>query len=68
MDQAEQVRSAGILLIRMALGDLDEAFRVLNKQAVRHAWDSSVNFDPIYEELRKVPRFPEFCLTVALPS
>ena len=53
--------------IRTALGDLDEAFEALMRAAELHSWWPTIKFEPLFEKLRKDPRFPEFCKKVGLP-
>jgi len=62
----ETFRLFAELLVHAALGDLDEAFRVLTRQAETHSWPFSIRFDPLFEQMRKDPRFPEFCRKVGI--
>jgi Flp pilus assembly protein TadD len=66
-DEAESHRLQAQVWIRMALGDLDEAFEALMRQAELHSWYGLIKFDPLFEGLQKDPRFPEFCKKVGLP-
>jgi adenylate cyclase len=50
------------------LGDIDEAFEALIRQAELHSWWGLIRFDPLFEKLQKYPRFPEFCKKVGFPS
>jgi TolB-like protein/Flp pilus assembly protein TadD len=61
------VRLMGELLIQNALGNYDEAFRVLMTQAGTHDWYGVIKSDPLFAELRKDPRFAEFCKKVGIP-
>jgi adenylate cyclase len=56
----------GELWIRAALGDLDGAFGVLMGLAERRAWPALIKIDPFYAEMRKDPRYPEFCRKVGI--
>jgi adenylate cyclase len=56
----------GELFIQAALGNLDEAFRVLMRQAETHSWPFSIKIDPFYAEMRKDPRFLDFCRKVGI--
>jgi adenylate cyclase len=66
-DEAESHRLDAQVRIRTALGDLDEAFEALMRQAEIHSWWAFIQFDPLYEGLWKDPRFSEFCKKVGLP-
>ena len=65
---AESQRLTAQVWIRAALGDLDEAFEALMRQAELHSWDGLIKFDRLYERLWKDPRFSEFCKKVGLPA
>ncbi|MDA4136922.1 MAG: hypothetical protein OK449_08035 [Thaumarchaeota archaeon] len=60
--------SRGELFIQAALGNLDEAFRALMREAETHSWPFSIRIDPLYAEMRKDPRFQEFCAKVGIPA
>jgi adenylate cyclase len=66
-NENESARLFGQVWIRATLGDLDEAFRALMRQAETHAWFTLVKTEPLFEGLRKDPRFAEFCRKVGLP-
>ena len=66
-DKVDAVRLYGRLFLRAALGDLDGAFEALDRGAELHAWPAFIKSLPIFEELRKDPRFPVFCRKVGLP-
>jgi tetratricopeptide (TPR) repeat protein len=66
-DESESNRVYARLWMGMALGDLDEAFSALMRQAEIHSWWGLIKFDPLYEELRMDPRFAQFCKKVGLP-
>ena len=57
----------GELFIQVALGNLDEAFKVLMQLAETHSWPFTIKIDPFYAEMRKDPRFLDFCRKVGIP-
>lgn len=65
-DKGDVPRDFAQLFIRTALGDLDEAFEALMRQALLHTWWSMIKFDPLTATLRKDSRFSEFCVKVGL--
>ena len=67
-DEAESHRLHAQVWIGTALGDLDEAFDALMRQAETHAWWGLIKYDPLFEGLQKDPRFAEFCKKVGLPA
>ncbi len=62
----EAMRLNGELWIHVALGDLDGAFVALMRQAGERTWPAVIRIDPFYEEMRKDPRYPEFCRGVGI--
>ncbi len=66
-DKSESVRLTGQLFIYTALGDTDRAFKALMRQSETHSWPFLIKSHPHFEELRKDPRFREFCLKVGIP-
>jgi adenylate cyclase len=56
----------GQLMVHAALGDLDQAFSALMRQAETHTWTFTIKVDPLYAGMRKDPRFPEFCRRVGI--
>jgi hypothetical protein len=62
------VRWLATVEIRQALGDMDTAFEALMQMAEHHSWYPYIWIDPLYENLRKDPRFSEFCRKVGLPA
>jgi adenylate cyclase len=60
-------RGWGQVFIHGALGNMDEAFDALMKQAENHSWYWSIKSLPYFEGMRKDPRFAEFCKKVGLP-
>jgi adenylate cyclase len=67
-DRSESNRLYGQLFIQAALNNLDEAFKALMRQVETHSWPFLIKSLPIFEELRKDPRFPEFCRKVGIPA
>jgi adenylate cyclase len=65
-DGNEASRLKGDLFLQAALGNLDEAFKVLMRQAETHSWPYPIRIDPLYAEMRKDPRFLEFCRKVGI--
>lgn len=63
----ETARLYAGLFINAALGNVDEAFEILSKQAELHSWPFLIKSLPVFAEMRKDPRFAEFCLKVGLP-
>jgi hypothetical protein len=63
----EAARLQGHVFIEAALGNLDEAFNALLRLAEIHAWPPLIKSLPVFEEMRRDPRFSEFCLKVGLP-
>jgi adenylate cyclase len=66
-DENESNRRDAQVWIRTSMGDLDEAFEALMKEAEFHSWWFLIKFDPFFENLWKDPRFTEFCEKVGLP-
>jgi adenylate cyclase len=62
----ESFRLYGELWIQTALGNLDEAFEVLMRQAETHSWPATIRIDPLFAEMRKDLRFLEFCRKVGI--
>ena len=67
-DRIEAFRLYGQLFINSALGNLDEAFNALGREAETHAWPFLVGTLPVFSELRKDPRYREFAEKVGLPT
>lgn len=67
-DKRESVRLRGQQIIRMGLGNLDEAFAALMRAAETHSWWTWTKSDPLYERLQKDSRFVQFCVKVGLPA
>ena len=66
-EKKESVRAYSLLFMYSALGDLDEAFSNLMRTAKIHSWPAHIKYTPVFSELRKDPRFQEFCGMVGLP-
>jgi adenylate cyclase len=56
------------IFINTALGEMDEAFKALNKATVTHVWPFHIKTHPLFAELRKDPRFADFCRKMGLPD
>jgi adenylate cyclase len=56
------------IFIHTALGEIDEAFNALNKATVTHVWPFAIKTHPLFAELRKDPRFTDFCRKMGLPD
>jgi adenylate cyclase len=67
-DSVEAFRLYGQLFINAALGNLDLAFMALSRQAEIHAWPFLIGTLPVFEELRKDPRYKDFASKFGLPS
>ncbi len=65
-DESESTRLRAQVWIGTALGDLDQAFKALMREAETHDWWPFIKFDPLFEGLQNDPRFPEFCKKVGL--
>jgi adenylate cyclase len=57
----------GELFMQVALGNLDEAFKLLVQQAETHSWPFTIKIDPLYAPMRNDPRFLDFCRKVGIP-
>ena len=62
----ETVRLHGALSVNTALGNLDEAMKALEREAVTHSWPFLTDSMPFFSELRKDPRYPAFRRAVGL--
>jgi tetratricopeptide (TPR) repeat protein len=62
----ESYRLNGVLWVQAAMGNLDEAFTALMRQAETHSWPSTIKTDPLYAEMRRDQRFLEFCRKVGI--
>ena len=65
-DASEAHRLDAQVWIRSALGDIDEAYVALMRQAELQSWNGFIGIEPLLGELRKDPRFSEFSKKVGL--
>jgi len=65
-DNIQAFRLYGQLFINAALGNLDQAFEALNKEAELHAWPFLIGSHPLFSEMRKDPRYEQFEARVGL--
>jgi Tfp pilus assembly protein PilF len=56
------------IFIHTALGEIDEAFKALNKASETHVWPFTIKTHPLFAELRKDPRFADFCKKMGIPN
>ena len=56
------------IFIHTALGEIDEAFKALDKSTETHVWPFTIKTHPLFAELRKDPRFGEFCKKMGIPN
>jgi adenylate cyclase len=56
----ETMGEYGKVWIQAALGDIDEVFKALGKLVETHAWPIQLVTHPLFGEVRRDPRFPEF--------
>lgn len=56
------------IFIHTALGEINEVFKALNKAAETHVWPFTIKTHPLFAELRKDPRFGEFCKKMGIPN
>jgi tetratricopeptide (TPR) repeat protein len=64
--ETESFRLNGQLWVQAGLGNLEEAFGALMQQARNHSWPATIRSDPLYAEMRKDPRYLEFCKKVGI--
>lgn len=60
-DKSPSVRAYSRLFIRAALGDNEEAMETLMHGVETHTWPFLIKTLPIFDELRKHPKFGVFC-------
>jgi adenylate cyclase len=65
--KSEAVRLYGRLFINAGLGNLDEAFKALERTKETHSWPFLIATLPIFAELRKDPRYISFADRFGLP-
>jgi adenylate cyclase len=63
----ESAGLTGVFQLAAMLGDLDEAFRCLDRMAETGAWGPQVKFSKYLAPLRADPRYLEFCKKVRIP-
>ena len=68
VSKTEAPRLYGHLFISAALGDIDECFRALRRQAEIHSWPYNVEIHPLLVEVRKDPRYAEFRRKVGIST
>lgn len=56
------------IFIHTALGEIDEAFKALDKATVTHVWPFTIKIHPLFADLRKDPRFVQFCRKLGLQN
>jgi len=56
------------IFIHTALGEMDEAFKALNKATETHVWPFTIKTHPLFAEVRKDPRFADFCRKMGIPN
>jgi adenylate cyclase len=56
------------IFIHTALGEIDEAFKALSKASETHVWPFTIKTHPLFEDLRKDPRFADFCKKMSIPN
>jgi adenylate cyclase len=66
--KTEGARLYGHLFINAAMGDLDEAFKAITRQAEIHSWPFDITINPLFGALRKDPRYKQFSRLVGLPE
>lgn len=59
-DPNAESRTASVLWVRSALGDVDLAFAALDEMAVSHAWPWVIEIHPLFAKVRADPRFRSF--------
>ena len=53
--KSEGARLYWQFFINTALGNLDDAFKALERQAEIHSWPFNIEVQPLFKELRKDP-------------
>jgi adenylate cyclase len=56
------------LNIQAALGNVDEAYKALMRMAETHGWPFDIRWDPLLDNVRRDPRFPQFCRKVGISA
>lgn len=65
-DKSASVRSYSQLFIQSALGNREQAIEALMRGIQTHVWPFLIKTLPIFEDLRKDPRFGEFCARIGI--
>jgi tetratricopeptide (TPR) repeat protein len=66
--QRESPSTYSQIFIHTALGEIDEAFKALNKASETHVRPFTIKTHPLFAELRKDPRFADFCKKIGIPN
>jgi len=66
-EKSESPRLYGQMFIHAALGENDKALNALAKGAGQYVWPALILSLPVFEGVRKDPRFTEFCIMKDLP-
>ncbi len=66
-NKSESVRLFSQQFIQAALGNTEEAIKALMRGPETHAWPFLIKTLPVFEELRKHPRFKEFSNKIGIP-
>jgi len=66
-EKSESPRLYGQMYIRAALGENDKALDALMEGADQYVWPALILSLPVFEGVRKDPRFTEFCVMKNLP-
>jgi adenylate cyclase len=62
----ETMGQYGQVFIQAALGDVNQVFGALDKLAASHAWPIQLSTHPAFREVRRDPRYSEFCARVGI--
>jgi adenylate cyclase len=62
----ESMGEYGKVFIQAALGDVDQVFNSLDILAGNHAWPIQLSTHPMFRDVRKDPRYQEFCIKVGI--
>jgi len=65
--KTEGARLYGHLFINAAMGNLDEAFKAMTRQAEIHSWPFDITINPLFGALRGDPRYEQFAQRIGLP-
>lgn len=67
-NKSESVRLFSQQFIQAALGNTEEAIKALMRGPETHAWPFLIKTHPVFEEVRKDPRYKEFSLKMGIPT